>query len=329
MEKPKVLSLSPLPSGVLQMYIAPYLQGRDVEIISLEKWDEEKFYENIKDVDILIGDFTFNIPITKEMLLGAKKLKLVQQPTVGYQHIDIQGIAELNIPVANVAGANDIAVAEHTIMMAMALLKKLLYTHNKTAAGEWVQIEMFSMGVFELQDKMWGIIGCGKIGREVAKRLIPFGVQMQYYDKVQLPQDVEKSLNLKYVPLDKLLRTSDIISLHLPLTEETKNLLDEKRLSLIKPHAIIINVARGELIDEVALAKALKQKAIAGAGIDVFSKEPISKDNPLLSCPNVLLTPHIAGATNESRGRIIKKTVENIVRVLSGEKPIDVVNGVI
>ncbi len=329
MEKPKVLSLSPLPSCVIQMYVAPYLSGREVEIIAMEKYEEEKFKEIIKDTDVLLGDFSFNIPVTGEMLKEAKKLKLVQQPTVGYQHIDLEGIAKLNIPVANTAGANDISVAEHTIMVAMALLKKLFYTHNKTMQGEWVQVEMFSLGVFELQDKTWGVVGCGRIGREVIKRILPFGAKIQYYDKFRLDEAKEQELNITYIPFDKLLRTSDIISLHLPLTEETKHLLDEKRLSLIKPHAIVINVARGELIDEVALSHKLKQKAIAGAAVDVFSQEPISKDNPLLSCPNIILTPHVAGATNEARGRIIKKAIENVVRVLEGHKPLDVVNGVV
>lgn len=329
MEKPKVLSLSPLPTGVIQMYIAPYLSGKEVEIIAMEKYEEEKFKEIIKEVDVLLGDFSFNIPINREMLKDAKKLKLVQQPTVGYQHIDTEGIAKLNIPVANTAGANDISVAEHTIMMALALLKKLFYTHQRTQGGDWVQVEMFSLGVFELYDKVWGIVGCGRIGREVIKRILPFGVKVQYYDKFRLDETKEQDLNITYVPFDKLLRTSDIISLHLPLTGETKHLLDEKRLSLIKPHAIVINVARGELIDELSLSQKLKQKAIAGAAVDVFSQEPVEKDNPLLSCPNVILTPHIAGATNEARGRIIKKAIENVIRVLEGQKPVDVVNGVV
>jgi glyoxylate reductase len=326
LEKPKIVSLSPFPAGVIQFLISPYLGGREVEIVTPEKTDEEYLAELIKDADILIGDFTFNIPITKNILRKATKLKLIQQPTVGYQHIDIKGARELNIPVANTAGANDISVAEHTIMLALALLKKLFYAHQKTKEGKWAQIEMFDMGVFELYQKTWGIIGMGKIGKEVAKRLNAFSTNILYYDKIQLPEEKEEELNAKFRPLEKLLRESDIVSLHLPLTEETKNLISEKEINLMKPSAYLINVSRGELVDEEALSKALKQKRISGAGIDVFSEEPISPSCPLLSAPNVILTPHIAGATNESRNRIIQKTVENVVRVLNGENPIDVVN---
>lgn len=326
MEKPKIVSFSPFPAGVIQFLISPYLAGREVEIVTPEKKDEEYLADLLKDADILIGDFTFNIPVTKKILSKTTKLKLIQQPTVGYQHIDIQAARELNIPVANTAGANDISVAEHTIMVALALLKKLFYAHQKTKEGQWVQMEMFDMGIFELYQKTWGIIGMGKIGKEVARRLNAFSINILYYDKIKLSEEKEKELNAKYRPLDKLLRESDIISLHLPLTEETKNLISEKEINMMKPHSYLINVSRGELVDEEALAKALKQKRIAGAAVDVFSTEPISPSCPLLSAPNIILTPHIAGATNESRARIIQKTVENVVRVLNGEEPIDVVN---
>lgn len=326
MEKPKIVSLSPFPAGVIQFLVSPYLAGREVEILAAEKNEEEYLIELIKDADILIGDFTFNIPITRKMLSSASKLKFIQQPTVGYQHIDIQSAREFNIPVANSAGANDISVAEHTIMLALALLKKLFYAHQKTKDAAWAQVEMFDLGVFEIYQKTWGIIGMGKIGREVAKRLNSFQVNILYYDKIKLSEEKEKELNVKFKPLEKLLRESDIISLHLPLTEETKNLISEKELNLMKPHSYLINVSRGELVDEEALAKALKQKRLAGAGIDVFSTEPVSTSNPLLSAPNIILTPHIAGATNESRNRIIQKTIENVIRVLSGENPVDVVN---
>lgn len=328
MEKPKIVSLVPFPVGVVQLYVAPFLEGKEVEVVGYEKTDEESLAELIKDADIVLGDFTFNIPITRKMVEGAKKLKLIQQPSVGYEHIDIKSCAEFGIPVANTAGANDLSVAEHTIMMAMALLKKLLYSHARTSQGYWVQMEMFQLGVFELYEKNWGIIGMGKIGKELAKRLKPFGVNILYFDKFRLSEDMEKEFAATYCPLEKLLREADIFSLHLPLTEETKSMIGEKELSLMKPTAILINTARGELVDEKALSNALKTKILAGAGLDVFSQEPIASDNPLLGVPNTILTSHTAGATNESRMRIINQSVVNVVRVLNGEKPLYVVNGV-
>lgn len=325
MSKAKIVSLSPLPAGVIEMFISPYISGREVEIIAIEKSDEDYLAEIISDADILLGDFSFNVPINKNILNFAKKLKLIQQPSVGYQHIDIDGCRELNIPVANTAGANDISVAEHTLMLGLALLKKLFFAHQKTSQYEWPQLEV---GGSELYEKTWGIIGMGKIGKEVAKRIIAFGAKIIYFDKFKLSEESEKELNVSFRPLDRLIRESDIISLHLPLTPETKQIISEKQIRMMRPSTILINVARGELVDEQFLANALKKKSIAGAGIDVFSTEPIAKDNPFVGLPNVILTPHIAGATNEARQRIIQKAVTNIVRVLNGEKPIDVVNGV-
>jgi phosphoglycerate dehydrogenase-like enzyme len=145
---------------------------------------------------------------------------------------------------------------------------------------------------------------------------------------MRLDEEKEKSLNITYKPLEDLLRISDVVSFHVPLTEQTRNMIGEKQLAAMKSSAVLINVARGEVVDEEALAKALKNKRLAGAGMDVFSNEPISADNSLLGLENVILTPHIAGATNEARQRIIAAAVENVARVLRGEKPINVVNGV-
>ena len=329
MSKPKIVSLSPLPSGVIQSYVAPYLKGREVEVVGVEKTDEISLAEAISDADIVIGDFSFSLPITRRMVEKAKGLKLIQQPSTGYEHIDIEACADLGIPVANIGGANAIAVAEHTVMLALALLKKVFYCHHKTAKAEWAQQEMFTEGVFELQGKNYGIIGLGRIGREVAKRIAAFSANVLYYDKYRLKEEEEEEIKVSFRPLDKLLRESDIVSLHLPLTEETRLMIGERELTLMGPSAYLINVARGELVDEAALSRALKQKSLAGAGLDVFSDEPIKSSNPLLTAPNVILTPHVAGATNESRERIIKTAIENVVRVLEGKEPVNVVNGVV
>jgi len=250
---------------------------------------------------------------------------LIQQPSVGYQHIDIDACAEAGIPVANTAGANTVSVAEYTVMAALCLIKRLLPAHRATVSGEWKQMEV---GAGDLAGKLWGLVGMGRIGRAVAELLMPFGVRMVYYDPMRLKQDDEKKYRLAFMDLLEIIRSADIISLHCPLTEKTRGLIGQTELSMMKSTALLINVARGEIIDENALAQALKDQKIGGAALDVFAEEPIGKTNPFvgMNSQNLMLTPHIAGATNESKMRIINAAITNIVKVLNGENPDFVVN---
>jgi len=290
---------------------------------------EEELKKALEEVEVILGDYTFRTSITEAFLAQAPRLRFIQQPSVGYQHIDLDACRRWGVAVANTPGVNDVAVAEHTLMLALALLKKAFYAHRLTSQGSWAQSELiWERGIFELQGKNYGIIGMGRIGREVARRLAAFGTQTFYYDPRSLSTAEESRLKVQYKPLDDLLRISDIVSLHVPLTEETRGMIGERELSLMKFSAIFINVARGECVDEAALARRLREKKLAGAGIDVFSQEPIPRDHPLLGLENVILTPHIAGATIEVRQRVVQMAVANIVRVLQGEKPIHVVNGV-
>ncbi len=319
----KILSLSPMPPEFIKSLVASKIEGVEFDIKGVQGKNQEEIKELFKEAEIIIGDYTFNFQVTRELLQVAKNLKFIQQPSVGYQNIDIDSAKEFGIIVSNTAGANTVSVAEHTIMLALMLLKKIFLAHQKTQQGEWLQ-----MGIngSELLGKKWGILGMGRIGIEVTKRLIPFGVSILYFDKIRLSEEKEKELNLEYCSIDKLLRQSDVISIHLPLTNETKGLIGEKELNIMKPSTILINVARSEIVDEEKLANALKRRRIAGAGIDVFSTEPVQKDNVLLQAPNVILSPHIAGVTNEARQRIIEKTISNVERFIKGEKPVDIVN---
>ncbi|MDD5748415.1 MAG: NAD(P)-dependent oxidoreductase, partial [Actinomycetota bacterium] len=195
-----------------------------------------------------------------------------------------------------------------------------------TSEGKWAQDEMAFLGAFELKDKMLGLIGFGNIGREVAKRALGFDCRIVYYDPLRMSEDEEKQLCVSFMELDELIRTSDIVSIHVPQVPETDNLISAEKISEMKPGSILINVARGKVVDEKALVNALNEGHLAGAGIDVFTKEPVTMDNPLLDAKNVILSPHIAGATNEARLRIITTSVQNILSVLRGEKPVNVVN---
>ena len=231
---------------------------------------------------------------------------------------------EAQISVANTAGANSISVAEYTILAALCLLKNIFFASRTTAKGEWQQMQIRPV---ELYGKTWGIVGMGRIGKLLAQRLIVFGVTILYYDPWRLTLESEQLMSVKYVPFYELIKTSDIISLHCPLTEETKGLIGKEELSTMKSSAIIINVARGEIIDENALADALKEGRIAGAALDVFSDEPINSNNPLLKVDNdrLLLTPHVAGVSIESQIRIINLTIENIIAVISGREPVNII----
>jgi len=329
----KIVSFTPYPAEILKAMFLPHMEDMGfkgkIEIsVIRDLTDKEKLYKELEEADIIIGDFTFEIPITRDMIMHMKRVKLIQQPSTGFNHIDIEAAREHGIPVANIGGANSISVAEHTIAMALALLKRFIQSHLKTQDGYWTQQEFFDLGVFELYGKTWGIIGMGRIGREVAKRVKAFGTKIIYYDIRRLPKDLEESLGVEYVPFNRLISEADVISVHVPLTPETRHMIGEKELRKMKGSAVIINPSRGEVIDEEALAKALKNRWILGVGVDVYSQEPPPKDHPLLNMEgeNIITTPHLAGATNEARQRIIQVSVRNVIKVLMGEKPENVVN---
>jgi phosphoglycerate dehydrogenase-like enzyme len=320
---PKVLVLSPLPATVVRSFFSSYIsKGLDVEIVTVDDPASPLLKKELQEADVVIGDYTFRVEIDAEMVKLMKKVKLIQQPSTGYDHIDIKTCAERGIPVANIGGANSLSVAEHTIALALALIKKIPYAHQQILSGKWAQAELMN-SVGEIYGKTWGVIGIGRTGREVIKRASALGARIIYHDKV-------RQEGLEYRELNELINQSDIVSIHLPLTEETRQIIGERELRLMKPDSILINVSRGEICDEKALAKAVSEGWIAGAGVDVFSQEPLPPEHPLLQAAkegaNLILTPHIAGATNEARMRIIQFTVQNVAKVLMGEKPENVVN---
>lgn len=325
--KKKIVSLSTLGPELLMLMIKNngIADPDDVEVIGANHLPDGNIVELVRDADVIFGDFTFKKHVTAEMARAAKKAQLIQQPSVGYQNIDVEACTGAGIPVANTAGANTVSVAEHVVMTALCMVKNLLMAHRTTVAGEWRQMDI---GAVELQGRLWVLIGMGRIGRAVAERLIPFGVRMAYYDAVRMGGDDELRLHAACSGMEELLKTADIISIHCPLTDETRGMVSAGRLALMKPSAFIINVARGEVLDEGALALALKEKRIAGAALDVFSEEPVGSDSPLLGLEeaNLVLTPHVAGVTQEAKMRIITAAVRNMVSVLNGGRPDFVIN---
>ncbi len=327
----KVVSLSPLPEGVIQGFLGSYLEQHHLEarVVGVQGLNSEQIKKELSDADYVIGDYSFAIPITVDVVEVMTKVKLIQQPSTGYEHIDVEACAKKGIPVANIGGANSVSVAEHTVALALALLKRIGYGHEKLLRGEWAQEELMNQAS-ELYGKTWGVIGFGRIGRAVASRAAPFGMKIIYYDARPLSPDDEAKAGASFRPLPRLISEADVISIHAPLNEQTRKMIGERELRLMRPSAVFINPSRGELVDEDALARAVSEGWIAGAGVDVFSKEPPGIDHPLVKAAkegaNLVLTPHTAGATNEARIRIIQATIENVIRAMMGQNPENVVN---
>ncbi len=321
-----VLSLAPLPVEVVKFLIRQMPDVPDFEVISGNEMLEEELRKSFSAADVVLGDYTFKQKITANIVSAARRLKLIQQPSVGYQHIDVEACTARGIKVANTAGANTISVAEHTIAWGLCLLKNIFHAHTSTKLGGW---EQMSIKPAELKGKVWGIVGFGRIGQAVAERLKPFQLsRIIYHDTYRPEPSVEQELGVEYTAMTTILSQSNIISLHAPLTDATRNMINEDALNSMKQGAYLINVARAELVDEKALAAAIMKGKIGGAGIDVFSEEPITMDNPLLGVKSerLLFSPHVAGVTDEAAGRIINMATANIARVLKGEKPESLVN---
>jgi phosphoglycerate dehydrogenase-like enzyme len=215
-----------------------------------------------------------------------------------------------------------VAVAEHTMMLMIACHRRLMTYANDVKAGLWKQEQNRKIDVFELEGKTLGIIGMGNIGQQVAKRSRAFDMELQYFDKYHpLPPTQEDALGLQAVALEDLLKTSDVVTLHVPLTKETYCMIGESEFSLMKPSSVIINTSRGGVINEAALAQALAAGTIAAAGMDVMEHEPPDPNDPLLKLDNLIITPHTAGPTLESIPKRAANSFENIQRVWNGESP--------
>ena len=262
-----------------------------------------------------------------ELARACPKLRLVQTVSAGTNRLDLLALGELGVRVANNGGGNAVAVAEHTITLMVSVYRKLHLQFQSVKARQWagdLRDTWFSQA-YELTDKTVGIIGLGRIGQRVARRLQGWECQLIYHDVVSFPTELEHELHLTKVPLDTLLRTSDIVTLHVPLNRYTTGMLSHREFDLMKPTAVLINACRGPVVDEAALIGALQEKKILAAGLDVLEEEPTPADNPLLDMDNVLTTPHMAAFAQESFEKSRAFAVQNAARVARGEEPESVV----
>jgi phosphoglycerate dehydrogenase-like enzyme len=281
-----------------------------------------EFYAAAADAEYFLG---LARTMGTEFFRSAPKLKLVQLLSAGYDRVDIEAARKAGVPVANNGGANAIAVAEHTILLMLAVLKQLVRFHLDVVAGRWRPPASSESPVYELSGRVVGVVGLGNIGKKVARRAAAFDARVQYYDIVRLSEAEEDALGVRFVLLSELLRTSDIVSLHVPLTDATRKMIGPRELGLMKPGAILVNTCRGPVVDEEALYQALKDRRLGGAGLDVLVDEPPPKDHPLFSLPSVTLTPHSAGPTWENWTARFRNGFDNIERVAAGRKPLWVI----
>ncbi len=283
-----------------------------IEVAVVDEADKETFAREMKDADVLLHVLE---RVTAEAMDGAPKLRLIQKIGVGVNTIDLEHAKAKKIAVANMPGTNSRAVAEMTLALMLAALRRVSYFDPRMRAGEgWTaELDAFD-GLGEVAGRTVGLVGYGEVARILAPILKAMGAQV-IYTATSKKDDAEA----EWRTLPQLLKESDIVSLHLPLIAETKRLIDASAIAAMKPGAVLVNTARGGLVDEAALVAALKSGKLRAAGLDVVTVEPAPAGNPLFDLPNVVLMPHIAWLTPETLSRSLGVAFENCRRLRDGE----------
>ena len=287
-------------------------------------WDEERpvpreeLLARIRTADALLclGDDR----IDRAVIEAGQRLRVISTASAGYDHIDTEAASERNIIVCHAPGIGDDAVADMTIALLLACARSVIDANHFIRERAWRYWSPYLFEGIDVRGSTIGIVGLGHIGLEVAHRALGFGMRVLYYNS-RRDEDAEQSMGLQYGSLDNLLREADFVTLHVPLTRDTYGLLDERRLRLMKPTAYLINMARGAVVDHDALVRALREGWIAGAGLDVFNKEPLPADDPLLELPNVVLSPHIGANTRHTMTSLLRTAADQIAQVLHGQQP--------
>ncbi len=282
-------------------------------------------YGKLQEADYIVFR---TLELREDTIKTLRKTKFIQRWGVGYDIIDIKAAGEQNIPVAIMSGINATQVAEITILLTLAVLRNMIPLHNGILNGQWLRND-FMKRAYVINDKTVGLVGLGNIGTKVSALFRAFGADVQYYDIVRQPAEKEAQLGVRYVPFEALLGTSDIVSLHVPMNETTRRLINQDALALMKPTAVLINTSRGGVVDEADLYEALKANRLLGAGLDVFENEPLLSGSPLRTLSNVVMTPHTGGSTVDNNGTQARRAMENILKVSRGQPlhPSDLVNG--
>jgi phosphoglycerate dehydrogenase-like enzyme len=308
----RVLYAEPLPADLQQTVRDALPPGWTLEV--METKERGEVLRRIAGADFVVVATT---RVDAQLLQAATCLRHVQHQGVGYDNVDVAACRARGVTVALTPEGTTTGVAEHTILLILALYKRLREAEAKLRAGGWPVWELRAQS-FEIAGKTLGLVGFGRIGRAVAQRALAFEAHVTYYDPVPVPAGAEEALRATYRPLDDLLGAADIVSLHLPLTAQTRHLIGARELSLMRRHSILINTARGPLVDEPALVQALRGRTIAGAGLDVFDQEPAPPGHPLFTLENVVVTPHIAAGTIDAFRTKMQAVFANFQRVATG-----------
>lgn len=298
----KILVADPISESGFQVF-----QGNGkFQIDARQKLPLEELKKAVADVDAII--VRSETKITAEVMAAGPKIKIVGRAGVGVDNIDVVAASRQGIVVVNVPGGNTISAAEHTVAMLLALSRNIPQANESLRQGEWKRSKFTGT---EIQGKILGLIGLGRIGREVAKRCQSFGMSVIGFDPYT-SEEYAKNFNIKLTTLEELYAQADYISVHVPLNDSTKHLFNAQTLEKLKPGVRLINCARGGIYDEKALAEALMSGHVKGAALDVFETEPPDKDNPLLSLPNVIVTPHLGASTEEAQVKVAQELAETL-----------------
>ena len=307
-----------VPFGEFDVKFATNLVPSGFELVRVNAGSPE-LHAAMPDADYLIG--LGDRSMDDAFYARAKKLKLVQLLSAGYDRCDIEAARRAGVPICNNGGANSVAVAEHTLMLMLAVCRRLIWQHQNVAGGRWRGNNWQEKHIYELEGKTLGVIGLGTIGKKVARLAQAFDMKVIYFDVLRLNEAEEDAVGARFRLFDEVLAQSDIVSLHVPLLSSTRHMISTRELGLMQRHACLINTCRGPVVDEGALTAALSDGRIAGAGLDVFDTEPPPSDNPLFALENVVLTAHLAGPTWENRAKRFRNAFDNVQRVHRGQAP--------
>jgi glyoxylate reductase len=319
MPKAKVFATRPLFPAAQQILNA----SCEVEYwTQAERISKEELFRRVKEKDGLVCLLTEKV--NDELLRAAPKLRIAANVAVGFDNIDVAACTKRGVVATNTPGVLDETTADFAWTLLMAVGRRLVEGDTLARSGNWTGWDLDQLVGTDVWGKTLGIVGFGRIGKAVARRAIGFQMKVIYADAVRAPEAIEKDLNVEYREMASLLAESDFVSVHVPLLPETRGLFDAARFRTMKPTAYLINTSRGAVVDEAALVHALESRKIAGAALDVFENEPFI--HPGLRRPNVVLAPHIASASIETRTKMACMAAENVVALFKGQRPPNVLN---
>ncbi|MGF7121613.1 2-hydroxyacid dehydrogenase [Rhodococcus sp. BE178] len=291
--------------------------GAAVAIVRPGARTSEEVRALLPGVDVVVADWSGRLPLGAAEAAVGRHLELIQQPGVGIAYIDLDAWAETGVPVANTPGGNAASVAEWAVAATANLCRSLGWADAEMRSGRWPQASILQRDCRDLGERRVGLVGFGDINRRCAALFQAFGCDVAYHSRRPDPGSA-----LPYRSLGDLLAESDVLVVAVPLTPQTRGLISDRELALLPPEALVVNVSRGPVVDEIALADAIRSGAVAGAALDVFAHEPLEPDSPLRELDGVLLSPHIAGGSSTARARMFEMVAQNVARVCRGEAPL-------